>query len=164
MRCFNVLLALAASLSSSASLACSCAYPETLSADQLRAAMDDLSAVGYGSIYAIEYPTACRIAPVRWFNAAIGRRVPVVHKLRLRKVIWGRSARTVDVVQYQQAQWSSCRPLGNAACQPKLPSGDALWPLRRPANGEHAYAGRCGIMLATYALRLNPKIAVTDDY
>lgn len=162
MRCFSALLALAAILSSSASLACSCAYPETLSAGQLRTAMNDLSAVGYGRIYAIEYPAACRIAPLRWFNAAIGRRAPFVYKLLFRKMLWGRSARMVDVVQYQQVTWSSCEPLGSAACQPKLPTGDALWPLRRWANGEHTYAGRCGVMLVTYALRLNQKTVVAD--
>jgi hypothetical protein len=155
MRCSNVLLGFAAAVSDSASLACSCAYPETLSTAQRRAAMNELSVVGSGRIYVIEYPAACQIAPLRWFNATIGRRVPVVHKLLLRKVLWGRSTRMVDVVQYQKATWSSCKPLGSAACEPKLPLGDALWPLRRSSNGAQAYAGRCGIMLATYALRLS---------
>jgi hypothetical protein len=162
MRRANVLLAIAATVSSSASMACSCAYPETLSAKQIRSGMKGLSVVGYGSVSAIQYPAGCKIAPLRWINVAFGRRVPVVHKLRFQKILWGRSAQTVDVVQYQMATWSSCKPLGGPACEPKLPWGDALWPLRRLPHGENRYAGRCEIMLAMYALHLQPETGMVN--
>ncbi len=162
MRTAGAFLAFVATAAPTTALACSCGYPEEMTPAQLRTMMNRLSVIGYGRIAAIAYPAACRIAPLRWINSAMGRRAPVTYRIAFRKIVWGRSARTVDVVQYQQVDWSRCRPLGDAACEPSLPAGDALWPLRRSEEGSLAYAGRCGVMLATYVLRLQSSPTAVD--
>lgn len=158
MRRLIALLAPVASLASTASLACSCDYPETMTRAQLRRAMNELAVVGYGRVTAVAYPDACRVAPLRWISAVMNRRLPVVYSVHLRRIVWGRSPRLVNVVQYQRAGWTACEPLGSAACQPELPERDALWPLHRSDDGRYSYAGRCGIMLAIYALHLQQDV------
>lgn len=152
MRFAGTTLVIIVAAAPTTAVACSCGYPEDMTNRQLRYIVQSLPLVAYGRVYATTYPAACRIAPLRWVNAVIGRRAPVTYKLALRKIVWGKSPRNIEVVQYQQVGWAECHPLGDAACQPKLPTGDTLWPLRRD-KGELVYSGRCGLIIANYVLR-----------
>jgi hypothetical protein len=83
-----------------------------------------------------------------------GTRLPVTYTIAPRQILWGKRAGTVDVVQQQAAWRDGCKPLGSAACEPPLPAGDAFWVLMRDSDGVLRAAGRCGLMLAPYFLKL----------
>lgn len=140
-------------------VACSCARPQTLTERQLRYIAKDMTLVAHGRVTAVRYPAACRIAPLRWAYALTGSRHKVVYSVAIRRTLWGRPVATTEVVQYQIAETDGCKPLGSAACEAALPRGDTLWVLRRTPDGEQRYAGRCGLLLAPYLIRLAQRTA-----
>lgn len=148
-------LAFIVALLPTAALACSCPAPEELSDKELRSMMRDLSLIAHGQVVAVNYPIGCRVAPLRLGYALASALLPVTYSLRIRQTLWGRPVAMTKVVQHQAADWDECRPLGSAACQPRMPVGDALWVLSRLPNGEQRNTGRCGLQLAPHFLRLS---------
>ncbi len=138
----------------SVAVACSCLPPQDLTENQLRNLIKDVSLIARGHVVAVNYPLGCRVAPLRWAYSMAQLRLPVTYTIAVRETMYGPSVRTTKVVQHQLADFKACKPVGANACEAALPVGDALWVLNRMANGEQRYAGRCGLILAPYYLRV----------
>ncbi len=134
--------------------ACSCADPDDLTERQMRHLLSKVSLIARGRVVEVDYPAGCSVAPLRWAYAIAGARLPVTYTIAVRETLLGRPVRTTTVVQRQGAGFDGCRPLGSAACEDALPTGDTLWVLNRMPNGEQRSAGGCGLALAPHFLRL----------